>query len=135
MLNEDIGDTELDLSAERVIRHRATPLDSLLGKRIRELRRRRGITQTVLASHIGVTFQQVQKYERGANRISVVTLVRMAELLGVPPERLVADLSSTDRSPDDVRLLDLFTGMRDPAWRRLVLELVETLSIASRRGR
>lgn len=54
-------------------------LDLAIGSRIRARRRELGQTQTELAEVIGLTFQQVQKYERGVNRVSVATLVRIAE--------------------------------------------------------
>src|SRR5262249_10265769 len=59
------------------------PKDREAGQRVRELRRMRGITQEKLARTLGVTAQQVQKYERGFNRISVGRLHDMAEAIGV----------------------------------------------------
>ena len=59
------------------------PLDAMVGARIRMLRVNRGISQTVLAERIGVTFQQVQKYERGANRVGASRLAQIASVLDV----------------------------------------------------
>jgi transcriptional regulator with XRE-family HTH domain len=59
------------------------PLDAMVGARIRMLRVDRGISQAVLAERIGVTFQQVQKYERGASRIGTSRLAQIASVLDV----------------------------------------------------
>jgi transcriptional regulator with XRE-family HTH domain len=58
--------------------------DIEIAKRIRALRLKRGISQSELGGSLGITFQQVQKYERGANRISAGRLQRIAEVLQVP---------------------------------------------------
>lgn len=59
------------------------PIDGHVGKRIRLARLSRGISQEKLAEAIGVTFQQVQKYEKGSNRISAARLFECARHLGV----------------------------------------------------
>jgi len=59
------------------------PLDAMVGARISMLRVNRGMSQTMLAERIGVTFQQMQKYERGANRVGASRLSRVASVLGV----------------------------------------------------
>lgn len=61
----------------------ATKFDAKLGARIRALRAEQGITQTELAEKLGVTFQQVQKYEKGINRMSVERLRDTAKVFGV----------------------------------------------------
>lgn len=61
-----------------------TQLDARIGSRIRIARQNRGLSQTRLADQIGVTFQQIQKYERGTNRIAASRLVRAAEALNLP---------------------------------------------------
>jgi transcriptional regulator with XRE-family HTH domain len=59
-------------------------VDIYVGGRLRSRRKRLGVTQTALAQRIGVTFQQVQKYEKGANRISASRLYQLSLVLGVP---------------------------------------------------
>ena len=59
------------------------PLDAMLGTRLRTLRVSRGISQAALAEKIGVSFQQVQKYERGANRVGANRVVQIAAVLDV----------------------------------------------------
>lgn len=58
------------------------PVDILVGQKIRSLRIERDISQSQLATGIGVTFQQVQKYEKGTNRVSASRLVQIANILG-----------------------------------------------------
>jgi transcriptional regulator with XRE-family HTH domain len=60
-------------------------LDTAIGAKLRELRGARDMTQTQLGDAIGVTFQQVQKYEKGANRLSLSRAAILAERLGVSP--------------------------------------------------
>jgi len=61
----------------------SNPIDVAVGERIRHLRRERRITQTELADAIGLTFQQIQKYEKARNRISASKLVQIADFFEV----------------------------------------------------
>lgn len=63
-----------------------------LGRRIRAARLARGLSQTALAHAVGVTFQQVQKYETGRNRVTATTLVRIAQILDLDPSALLRGL-------------------------------------------
>lgn len=62
----------------------ATDIDLHLGKRLRRRRRLLGLTQQQLAVHVGIRFQQIQKYECGANRISAARLWQLSEALETP---------------------------------------------------
>ena len=64
---------------------RTTAVDSHVGLKIRARRNLLGLSQTELAGAAGITFQQVQKYERGANRVGAGRLMQFSEALGVPP--------------------------------------------------
>ena len=64
------------------------PIDSFVGQRIRTLRIERRLSQTAVAAKLGLTFQQLQKYEKGTNRVSASKLFQIAEVLEVA----VADL-------------------------------------------
>jgi transcriptional regulator with XRE-family HTH domain len=59
------------------------PLDAMIGAKIRVLRVNRGISQAILAQRIGVSFQQVRKYEQGANRVGASRLAQIAYVLDV----------------------------------------------------
>src|SRR5688572_5975416 len=67
------------------------PIDVEVGRRIKLRRTAAGVTQTDLAAHLGISFQQVQKYERGANRVSASILVRTAAFLGATVAELVGE--------------------------------------------
>ena len=62
----------------------ATDIDLHLGRRLRRRRRLLGLTQQQLALQVGISFQQIQKYECGANRISAARLWQLSEALEVP---------------------------------------------------
>lgn len=68
------------------------PIDVEVGARVRLQRKALGLSQTVLADALGLTFQQVQKYERGANRISASMLVKTAHRLETTVAALVGEL-------------------------------------------
>src|SRR5579864_2792761 len=59
------------------------PLDVMVGAKIRIFRTERGMSQSELAGKIGVAFQQVQKYEKGINRVGASRLSRIAAVLGI----------------------------------------------------
>jgi transcriptional regulator with XRE-family HTH domain len=71
--------------------HSYHPVDVAAGVNMRRLRRARGLTQEWLATRIGLTFQQVQKYERGANRISCSRLMDIARALHVAPSAILPE--------------------------------------------
>src|SRR3954469_13504688 len=69
---------------EGLRKRRAGVEDVEIGRKIRALRLERGLSQSTLADGIGLTFQQVQKYEKGTNRVSAGRLQRIADLLNIP---------------------------------------------------
>lgn len=75
------------------------PIDVHVGKLIRARRRAIGLSQQDLAPAIGVTFQQVQKYELGTNRVSASKLFAVAQALGVPVATFFSDLEQTGADP------------------------------------
>ena len=87
----------------------AHPVDVHVGKRIRHRRWLVGMTQQQLAQHVGIKFQQIQKYETGANRVSASRLWDISETLEVPIsfffeglEREQAQQTATDSVPPDL---------------------------------
>ena len=113
------------------------PLDVMVGARIRIFRTHRGMSQTDLAEKIGVAFQQVQKYEKGTNRIGASRLSRIAAVLGISIGELFETPGETRRpdakSPfrllagrDALRVLTAFSRIADPRLRRAIAQLVET---------
>ena len=66
-------------------RRSATAVDAHIGQKIRARRTLLGLNQTELADAAGITFQQIQKYEKGANRVGASRLQQISEVLGVSP--------------------------------------------------
>ena len=64
-------------------------IDQRIGQRIREIRVARGLSQEKVGEAMGLTFQQIQKYEKGTNRLSGSRMVVMCELFGVTPNDIV----------------------------------------------
>ncbi|WP_191558539.1 helix-turn-helix domain-containing protein [Brevundimonas aurantiaca] len=75
---------------------RTNPVDVHVGGRIAHRRRSLGLSQSDLGQALGLTFQQIQKYERGANRVSASKLWEAAGFLGVPVRYLFEGLAQTD---------------------------------------
>lgn len=96
------------------------PMDIALGAAIRIRRRTLGISQDALADQCGVTFQQVQKYENGANRISFSRLVQISAALKCRVGELVDVLDGPDAAT--AQDLDLLTRTRVPG----AVELLDT---------
>ena len=74
------------------------PVDLYVGARFRSLRAMRSLSQTEIAEKLGISFQQVQKYEKGTNRISASTLYRISRILNVQPNYFFEGLQ--DEEPD-----------------------------------
>ena len=112
------------------------PIDVAVGHRIRVRRKWLGVSQSTLADHLGVSFQQVQKYERGANRVSASMLVRIAQKLETTVGELVGETAEpqSDASlfeklavPGAVQLLEAFASVQQPALRTAILNLTRSL--------
>ncbi len=106
------------------------PVDVHVGARMRQRRTLLGMSQEKLAETLGITFQQVQKYERGVNRISASRLYDLSSILGCDANYFFADMPSevSQRSPKALRGLSeaqaTFELEKDPMARRETLELV-----------
>ena len=80
-----------------------SPLDIALGARIRLRRKSLRLSQTALAEAVGLTFQQIQKYERGFNRVSCSKLVAIAHALDCRAIELIGDLDDSNVSQPTLR--------------------------------
>lgn len=72
------------------------PVDIHVGKRIKEIRTVRGLTQSNVADHLGISFQQLQKYETGANRVSASRMFELSKLLNITPSFFFEGLEGQD---------------------------------------
>jgi transcriptional regulator with XRE-family HTH domain len=105
------------------------PIDVHVGARIRLRRTLLGISQTALAETIGLTFQQVQKYEKGTNRVSSSRLVDVANALDVDVSYFFQEMSSTTEKQIPAMLMNakslpVVDDEKDSMARRETLELV-----------
>ena len=122
------------------------PIDRHVGSRVRMRRMLAGVSQERLGEALGLTFQQVQKYEKGTNRISASRLQQIAKMLGVPVAFFFdgaptdesvgngfADASATTYVADflatseGVQLTKAFVRIKSPRVRRRIVDLVESL--------
>jgi transcriptional regulator with XRE-family HTH domain len=114
--------------------------DIEMGRRIRQRRREIGISQTELAGKLGLSFQQMQKYEKGINRVGASRLQQIAEMLGVDmPFFYDGDGKQPDvdsllvvNSVFSLRLLRAYTAIKDKAVQRRLVILVEMIAASQR---
>ncbi|WP_421937620.1 helix-turn-helix domain-containing protein [Phenylobacterium sp.] len=78
------------------------PIDVAVGARVRLARKTLGMSQQALAEAVGITFQQIQKYERGANRVSASMLAKIARTLGTPVAELFGASDAARGLTDEV---------------------------------
>ena len=112
---------------------RSLPVDVHVGARVRQRRALLGMSQTNLGSAVGLTFQQIQKYERGSNRISSSRLFEFAKVLDVPvsfffeemPSNVLAGRPMSGRGKKGFgEAATPFEHEKDPLAKRETLELV-----------
>ena len=122
---------------------RTAQLELMIGARMRTRRRQLGLSQSDLAERLGVSFQQVQKYERGANRVAASTLLTAAQVLGTSISWLVGEEVSGRDDDEDVfralarpgalEVLQAFNSISDPRVRSALLALAKEMTAATGR--
>jgi transcriptional regulator with XRE-family HTH domain len=129
------------------VKQSSHPIDRQVGNRVRMRRLMLNMSQTKLAQAVGVTFQQVQKYERGTNRISASRLQQMSCVLqvpipfffedfpshstrskGKPDEPSAFDVLSVFSTADGLNLAKAYMRIKDRKLRLPVLHLIEELA-------
>lgn len=132
------------MANEAVSHHAPNPVDRHVGQRMRMRRKALGISQEKLAASVGLTFQQIQKYERAANRVSASKLWEVAQTLNTsvsyffeglddtPPPNPGRDLAPSIEdfllTPDGIELASTFPRIRGGSVRRRVLDLVRAVA-------
>lgn len=125
-------------------RKKPNPIDIHVGARIKLKRTMKGLSQEKLADQLGITFQQVQKYEKASNRIGASRLKEIADFLEVPVGFFYEGLQSASQgfaeegasafmtdflaTSEGLELNRSFLKIKDPKVRKRILELVRTLS-------
>jgi transcriptional regulator with XRE-family HTH domain len=128
----------------------ANVIDRKIGQRVRSRRLEIGMSQEKLAELLGVTFQQVQKYEKGVNRIAASRLHDISSALDMPVARFfeglgvgrfgVSDAAEDGiddalATPEGAQLIALFASIKNPKVRRRVVELVRALAEEAGEGK
>jgi len=115
------------------------PIDAMVGRNIRIHRLDKGLTQTELGKRIGVTFQQVQKYEQGVNRVGGGRLYKIADVLQLPISAFFEGTDHTEHKVKEspqallaeahaLKMLRSFCQIDDAETRRLLVEVVQRLA-------
>ncbi|NKL33268.1 helix-turn-helix domain-containing protein [Rhizobium leguminosarum bv. viciae] len=117
-------------------------IDVYVGNRVRVRRKTLGMTQNGLAELLGITFQQIQKYEKGTNRIGASRLQRISEILRVPvgfffenggsgpSDTATSELNSFLSSKEGLALNKAFIAIEDPNIRQKLVALAKSLAVA-----
>ena len=126
---------------DEAVTKKANPIDAQVGNRVRIRRMLIGMSQEKLGDLLGLTFQQVQKYEKGINRIGAGRLFEIARILDVPvdffydgagtssdgPAEASAPVLEFVSSSEGLHLSLAFMKIKDPKVRKRVLDLVKSL--------
>ncbi len=111
------------------------PVDINAGSILYALRAWRDMSQEDLGKAVGLTFQQIQKYEKGVNRMSASALYRISRALDVSVIEFFAGLDGVMPdtkhlwlSKDEIKLLKTYRGIREPDAQKHVMKLVETVA-------
>ncbi len=117
------------------------PVDVHVGKKIKEMRALRRLSQTDVAQKLNLSFQQIQKYEIGSNRVAASRLYELSKIFGVPTsyffEGLPEDESANDNQSLDAQILDAVTSIEDDAVKTRIATFIEDvagLSVQRRAG-
>ena len=127
------------MPAKSQVPKRPTFIDIAVGRNVRIWRMAKGLSQAQLANRLGVTFQQVQKYEVGSNRLGTGRLVKLAAILGIPIAALFDGAEGTDPARSLLaliadkrafRLAHAFAAIEDSTLRLSLVNLVEQIATA-----
>ncbi len=125
------------MARRTIAKHGPHPIDVHVGSRVRLRRTLLGMSQTQLGEKLGITFQQIQKYERGVNRISASRLYRLSHILDVPVSFFFDDLDegASARSRGDILLkretlefVRAYFRIGNPAVRKRLFAMTEAMA-------
>ena len=124
------------------------PIDVVIGKNVKSRRMICGLSQTTLANHLGITFQQVQKYEKGANRVGGSRMWQIACVLDCSPNLFFEGLTSMEEPIDPARdrlieyresaqglsLCLMMSQIEDPTVRKRIVSLAQSIADSPSEG-
>lgn len=105
--------------------------DAEVGRAIKLARKQRGLSQTDLGRALGVTYQQVQKYENGTDRIAVSRLMQIARFLDVSPEALLPQANKAKApllTDDEIAALAAYRRIPSEAMRRAAIDAMKSFA-------
>lgn len=105
----------------------ATEADKIIGQNLRALRQLRGMTQQELADHLGITFQQIQKYEKGTNRLTAARVQEISIILNVHILDFYARLASPKCSALDYDILRMWGDLKNKDVKQALLIILRAL--------
>jgi transcriptional regulator with XRE-family HTH domain len=119
------------------------PVDLRVGQNVRRIRIRRGMSQTVLANSVGITFQQIQKYEKGTNRVSASMMHDIARTLDVEIMALFAEIDTGNENAQfsvpkdthfieetDLRIIEKLSRIGKVEIKKNLLMLIDVIAAA-----
>ena len=125
----------------KLIRAQAQTVDAHVGQKIRERRNEQGLKQTEVADALGVTFQQVQKYERGTNRVGASRLFDLSRILEVKIQHFFEGLENQASNPNNnmenhlhliepttIELVEAYYKVNNPHIRRNILSTIRFIA-------
>ncbi len=108
------------------------PVDIHVGKKLKQIRTLRRMSQTDVAQKLNLSFQQVQKYEIGSNRIAASRLFELAEILDVTPayffEGLYEDCAGRMKDDPSVQIVSAIASIKDEALKTRIVTFIEDVS-------
>jgi transcriptional regulator with XRE-family HTH domain len=132
---------------KQAVQRATNPIDKYVGSRVRMRRMMLGMSQSTLGDGLGISFQQVQKYEKGTNRMGASRLQHISHILQIPVPFFFEDAPHLPGQPkgigeapspayvfeflatsDGLTLTKAFTRIKDPGLRRRIVELVEQIA-------
>lgn len=128
----------IDYSDQLKTKGRAQDIDKHIGERLKQIRKQKGMTQEDLAEKLGITFQQIQKYENGKNRISFSNMVELSRYLQVSLDSfldspaLASEMSDQEQvaisQKETDELLKVYYSLEDPKLRKNLVKLVKSMA-------
>ncbi len=114
-------------------------IHKIIGKKIRELRNSNGFSQTQMASKLGISYQQVQKYEKGVNCPNVTRIFQIADVFKVAPIELILPEGYKEKEKkkkasqlekDEISVLQLYRKLPRKSQKKAIMEMLQAILFA-----
>lgn len=108
------------------------PVDIHVGKKIKQIRTLRRLSQTDVARRLNLSFQQIQKYEIGSNRVAASRLFELSQILNVPPsyffEGLHDNQNGAPKKDAELQIMSAIASIKDDAIKSRIVTFIEDVS-------